>query len=144
MMLMWKEPKLNFTGNYYSGFPNLRVMQSRTGNKCANIAHAYFHEPPSGEKWDVCWRCQIFKLYKGSYKPSHHHAFVFLTICVFLCVLLTCCLCSPPATRGGLSYGLVRLLSTFIISPLHYLETSQNNLPALHCSIQHRVIKVSI
>lgn len=71
---------------------------------------------------------------KGSYKPSppHHHPFVFLYIRIFLCVLLTLCLCSPPAPRGGVSRGLARPLSCFIVFPLHSLETSQSNLFALY------------
>jgi len=41
---------MNFTDIYYSGFPKLSVMQSRTENKGANKLQAYFCEPPSGGK----------------------------------------------------------------------------------------------
>lgn len=120
-------------------FSHPRGYTIKKENKCANAVLAYFHEPPSAGKWGVCWRGQVLKRCKGSCKPSpHHHPFVFLHICIFLCVLLTLYLCCPPAPRRDLSHGFAGLLSCFISPPLHSLETSQNNLPALCWGIQHQ------
>lgn len=48
-------------------------MQSRIENKCANRVQAYFHEPQSGGKQNVCWRGHVLRIPRGGYKTYHHH-----------------------------------------------------------------------